>query len=128
MVMTLLNGCKGRGLPLVACSLLLVITSAVQAQVLRPESLEALGPPPIPADNPMSDAKVELGKLLFFDPKLSGNGAMSCSVCHMPAAAWAILAPISFGYPGTTYWRNIQTIINSAYYNKTVLGGCLQVA
>ena len=37
-----------------------------------------LGPPPIPADNPMTDEKIELGKMLFFDPILSGNYAMPC--------------------------------------------------
>lgn len=121
--MTRFNGYVGKWLSLVALSFLLLITNMAQAQALRPEALEALGPPPIPADNPMTEAKIELGKLLFYDPKLSGNGAMPCSVCHMPAAGWAILTPISFGYPGTTHWRNSQTIINSAYYNKLFWAG-----
>lgn len=89
----------------------------------RPEGLAALGPPPIPADNPMSDAKTELGKMLFFDPILSGNYAMPCSACHLPDAGWSVQAPISFGYPGTTHWRNSQTIINSAYYTHLFLAG-----
>ena len=55
-------------------------------QELRPDSLAALGPPPVPADNPMSDAKIELGKMLFFDPILSGNYGMPCSACHLPEA------------------------------------------
>lgn len=83
-----------------------------------PEPLAALGDVPIPADNPMSDAKVELGKLLFFDPKLSGNAAMPCSVCHQPSLGWGTGTPISLGYPSTRHWRNSQTILNSAYYNK----------
>lgn len=97
-------------------------TSAL-AQNPRPESLEPLGEPPIPADNPMSDAKVELGKMLFFDPILSGNNAMPCSACHLPEAGWAVQDRISFGYPGTTHWRNSQTIINSAYYSKLFWAG-----
>ncbi|MCZ6894849.1 MAG: cytochrome-c peroxidase [Gammaproteobacteria bacterium] len=89
----------------------------------RPAELAPLGPPPIPADNPMSDAKVELGKMLFFDPILSGNYAMPCSACHLPDAGWAIQDRISFGYPGTTHWRNSQTIVNSAYYSKLFWAG-----
>ena len=89
----------------------------------RPEGLAALEPPPIPADNPMTDAKVELGKMLFFDPILSGNYAMPCSACHLPDAGWAVQDRISFGYPGTTHWRNSQTIVNSAYYSKLFWAG-----
>lgn len=89
----------------------------------RPENLAPLGPVPVPADNPMSDAKVELGKMLFFDPILSGNYAMPCSACHLPEAGWAVQDQISFGYPGTTHWRNSQTIVNSAYYSKLFWAG-----
>ncbi|MEM9474602.1 MAG: cytochrome c peroxidase [Pseudomonadota bacterium] len=89
----------------------------------RPEMLSALGPPPIPADNPMTPEKIELGKKLFFDPALSGNYGMPCSACHLPEAGWAVQAPISFGYPGTTHWRNSQTVINSAYYQKLFWAG-----
>lgn len=89
----------------------------------RPEGLAALDPPPIPADNPMTPEKIALGEKLFFDPILSGNNAMPCSACHEPAAGWAVQAPISFGYPGTTHWRNSQTIINSAYYGKLFWAG-----
>ncbi len=89
----------------------------------RPDGLAALGPPPIPADNPMSPEKIELGKMLYFDPILSGNNGMPCSACHRPEAGWAIQDKISFGYPGTTHWRNSQTIINSAYYGKLFWAG-----
>lgn len=89
----------------------------------RPEGLAALGPPPIPADNPMTPEKIALGEKLYFDPILSGNYSMPCSACHRPEAGWAVQAPISFGYPGTTHWRNSQTIINSAYYGKLFWAG-----
>ena len=89
----------------------------------RPEGLAALGPPPIPADNPMTPEKIALGEKLYFDPILSGNYGMPCSACHRPEAGWAVQAPISFGYPGTTHWRNSQTIINSAYYGKLFWAG-----
>lgn len=100
----------------------LVSTPAI-ADNHRPEGLAALGPPPIPADNPMTPEKIELGKMLFFDPILSGNYGMACSACHLPDAGWVVQAPISFGYPGTTHWRNSQTIVNSAYYKKLFWAG-----
>ena len=89
----------------------------------RPEGLAALGPPPIPADNAMTPEKIALGEKLFFDPILSGNNGMSCSSCHLPDAGWAVQDKISFGYPGTTHWRNSQTIVNSAYYGKLFWAG-----
>jgi cytochrome c peroxidase len=81
-------------------------------------ALATLPSPPIPADNSMTPEKVELGKKLFWDGRLSGNGSMGCVVCHQPDLGWGTGAPISFGYPGTQHWRNSQTILNSAYYNK----------
>ncbi|WP_114389297.1 cytochrome-c peroxidase [Notoacmeibacter marinus] len=85
--------------------------------------LARLKPPVAPPDNPMSEAKVELGRMLFFDPRLSGNSSMPCSACHLPDLGWGTDTPISFGYPGTTHWRNSQTILNSAYYNKLFWDG-----
>jgi cytochrome c peroxidase len=108
---------------LLALGLAAVAAAPVAAQSDRPAALAPLGPPPIPADNPMTPAKIELGKKLYFDPILSGNYGMPCSSCHRPEAGWAVQSPISFGYPGTTHWRNSQTVINSAYYGKTFWAG-----
>jgi len=80
--------------------------------------LATLPPPAAPADNPTTPDKVELGKKLFWDGRLSGNGSMGCVACHQPGLGWGTGTPISFGYPGTQHWRNSQTILNSAYYNK----------
>lgn len=106
---------------LVASSLAAFV-APVQAQD-RPAMLAPLGDPPNPADNPTTQEKVELGKLLFFDGRLSGNGAMPCSACHLPDAGWDFPEKISLGYPGTTHWRNSQTIVNSAYYGKLFWAG-----
>jgi len=80
--------------------------------------LSALGPPPIPPDNPMTPAKVELGKMLFWDTRITGDASLSCATCHDPRIGWGDGADIGRGYPGTVHWRNIQTLINSAYYDK----------
>ncbi|MFV2033745.1 MAG: cytochrome-c peroxidase [Halocynthiibacter sp.] len=80
--------------------------------------LAALGPPPAPADNPQTPAKIELGKMLFFDSRLSGDASVACATCHEPKQGWGFSDDISRGYPGTAHWRNSQTVINSAYYGK----------
>ena len=85
--------------------------------------LAALGPPPVPADNPMSPEKVALGKLLYFDTRLSGDVSLSCATCHNPSSGWQDGAEICRGYPGTIHWRNCQTVINAAYYNKLFWAG-----
>ena len=85
--------------------------------------LAALGKPPIPDDNRQTPAKIELGKMLFFDGRLGGDGSLSCASCHEPSVGWDVEAKISFGYPGTTHWRNSQTIVNSAYYGKLFWAG-----
>ncbi len=74
---------------------------------------------PYPPDNPYTPEKAELGELLYFDTRMSGDGSLSCNSCH-PASdgSWGISSPISFGYPGSTHWRNASTIINSAYYAR----------
>lgn len=102
------------------CSAALLLSSAEAPAIAAGDvpALATLPPPPIPADNSMTPEKVELGKKLFWDGRLSGNGSMGCVVCHQPDLGWGTGSPISFGYPGTQHWRNSQTILNSAYYNK----------
>lgn len=80
--------------------------------------LATLPAPPIPADNPMTPEKVALGKQLFWDARLSGNSTMPCVSCHLPTLGWGDGGAISRGYPGTKHWRNSQTVLNAAYYNK----------
>lgn len=90
----------------------------VAARMAAIPPLGPLPPVPVPADNPMSPAKVELGKMLFFDSRLGGDASSPCVVCHQPDKGWGDAGEISRGYPGTQHWRNSQTIVNSAYYNK----------
>ncbi len=80
--------------------------------------LGPLGPVPVPTDNPMTAEKVELGKLLFWDSRLGGDASSPCVVCHEPSKGWGDGGEISRGYPGTEHWRNSQTVLNAAYYNK----------
>lgn len=59
-------------------------------------------------------AKVELGKRLFFDRRLSGDGTMSCATCHDPEQGFSDGLDISLNYPTTRNWRNAQTLYNVA--------------
>jgi cytochrome c peroxidase len=56
----------------------------------------------------------ELGKMLFFDPRLSGDSSTSCAECHNPAYGWTDGSDLARGYPGTKHWRNSQSIVNAA--------------
>ena len=77
-----------------------------------------LGLPPIavPADNPLNSEKVELGKLLYFDPRLSKDSTISCATCHNPKEGWSERRMTSEGINGQIGTRNSPTIINSAYH------------
>ena len=108
---------------LVGTIALILITAVALAQVASAknevnEPLAALPPVPIPKNNPMENAKIELGKHLFFDARLSGDGSISCADCHDPKLGWGDGSDLSRGYPGTMHWRNSQTVVNSAYLTK----------
>lgn len=70
---------------------------------------------PVPADNPMTHAKIELGKKLYFDKRLSKDGTISCATCHDPKMAWAEHRPSSEGVNSQLGDRNSPTVINAAY-------------
>src|SRR5687768_7708862 len=75
---------------------------------------DVLGAVPVPADNPQTADKVALGKLLFFDPRLSGNDQVSCSTCHQPGKGMGDGLARSFGVSGELA-RNAMTVWNVAY-------------
>ena len=88
-----------------------------------PAFLGPLRPPPVPDDNPMSDAKVELGRMLYYDPRLSGNGTISCATCHNPALGWADGLAKGIGINGTKLGRSSPTVLNAAYYETQFWDG-----
>ena len=72
-------------------------------------------PPPVPPDNPMSAAKVELGRRLFYDGRVAGLNYMSCSTCHKPELAFSDGRPVAIGLTGQRHPRNSQGLANVAY-------------
>ena len=88
--------------------------SAVQAaedysSFLRPAEI------PQPDNNRMTTARVELGKMLFFDPRLSGSNWISCGTCHNPTLGWSDGLPTARGDGMGILGRATPTILNTAY-------------
>jgi hypothetical protein len=91
---------------------------------------EALNPPPsrwtwnlpatlpepaVPASNPMSEAKAELGRYLFYDVRLSGNKKFSCATCHLQDKAFTDGKALAVGSTGQRHPRSSPSLGNAAY-------------
>lgn len=79
--------------------------------------------PPVPADNPQTAEKVELGKKLYFDPRLSLTGTVSCNSCHNVMEGGDDGRAVSMGILGLTGERNAPTVWNSAYQSSQFWDG-----
>ncbi len=71
--------------------------------------------PVVPADNPMSYAKIELGRHLFYDARLSGSGDFSCASCHEQGRAFTDGKPVGVGATGEAHPRNSMSLANAGY-------------
>jgi len=118
-----------RTLLLMLVALIAVSPSWLSAHAgrLAAESQAALSPPypwqlpawmprpPVPVDNPMTEARVTLGRHLFFDSRLSGPSYLTCGHCHHAAYGFADFRPFSFGMSGKTHPRNTPGLANVGY-------------
>jgi len=86
---------------------------SVAFEMPRPEGLDLYLP--VPADNPLTPAKVALGERLFFEPLLSADEKLSCSSCHKPEHAFSDTVAVSAGVYGRRGTRNAPSIVNAAY-------------
>ncbi len=77
----------------------------------------------IPADNPMTAAKVELGKQLYYDPRLSGDGERSCYGCHLEEHGLTDGKPLAVGAFDRTLTRSAPTMWNVGYYGELYWDG-----
>jgi cytochrome c peroxidase len=68
-----------------------------------------------PEDNPPTAEKVELGRLLYFDERLSADDTVSCATCHHPEKGWGDNAEVSTGIKGQKGARSAPTAVNSTY-------------
>lgn len=71
--------------------------------------------PPVPEGNPVTLEKIELGRHLFYDVRLSGNQTQSCASCHEQARAFTDGRVVAVGSTGEVHPRNSQTLTNVAY-------------
>jgi len=109
-----LRPCIGAGLVVVAVS----IAIAADTPKTPPKSIAVpLGLLPIqwPKDNPYSPEKAELGRMLYYDVRLSADNSVSCGSCHAPAHAFTDGAAVSTGIKGQKGGRSAPTVINRAY-------------
>ena len=98
-----------------------VVSMAVATNAHATEPLPAV--PPIPADNTMTDVKVELGKMLFFDPRLSSSGVISCATCHNPVFAFTDRVSRAIGHDHQVGPRNTPTALNAAFLDNQFWDG-----
>lgn len=100
------------GIRLLVCLLLVAVVGLFGADLSIPPGLP---PIPWPADNPYSREKAELGRLLYFDARLSADNSVSCATCHAPKYAFTDALPVSTGIRQQKGTRNAPSIINGAY-------------
>ncbi len=102
------------------CSLsgLFSLTTVVSADSDYPMKVPlGLIDPDIPQDNPMSAAKIELGRQLYFDKRLSVDDTVSCATCHDPKMGFAEHKKVSVGVQAKEGNRNAPTSLNAALYD-----------
>lgn len=110
--------------PVISAALLLLVLvwSLPNVSAQAPKAPDKPPKPPLglpavqwPEDNPYSAEKVELGRLLYFDKRLSSDGTVSCASCHAPEKAFTDGAAVSTGIGGQKGGRSAPTVINRAY-------------
>jgi cytochrome c peroxidase len=79
--------------------------------------------PALPADNPLTEEGVALGRRLFHDVRLSGNGTQSCASCHAPERAFSDMRALSLGANGTAGTRNAMPLFNLAWSERFAWDG-----
>jgi cytochrome c peroxidase len=87
------------------------------------EDIGVLPRPQHPEYNPYSKPKKQLGKMLFFDSRLSESGQIACASCHNPQLAWTDNVSRSFGHMRKTGKRNAMTILNAAFAHELFWDG-----
>lgn len=80
--------------------------------LVLPEGFPA---PAVPADSPLTAETVELGRYLFYDTRLSGNGTQSCGTCHEQRLAFTDGKVVGEGSTGELHPRNVNSLVNVAY-------------
>jgi cytochrome c peroxidase len=96
-------------------SLLCAAAVLLAAEPLKIDPPLGLPPIRVPRDNPLTVEKVELGKQLYFDPRLSRDNTISCASCHDPEKGWSNGERFATGVRGQVGGRSAPTVVNSGY-------------
>jgi len=106
----------GRALHDMTCTgIFVMLFGTVHAETWRWHKPDWVPDPVVPTDNPMSEAKVELGRYLFYDKRLSADGTMACATCHQQEKAFTDGRALSTGVHGGPGVRSAMTLTNVAY-------------
>ncbi|PCI63930.1 MAG: tryptophan tryptophylquinone biosynthesis enzyme MauG [Gammaproteobacteria bacterium] len=117
---------------LVFIGLIIVLPIKLQAKEFKDITFEAgheslqgwlLPKVPHPKGNEITEARVTLGKMLFFDTRLSGDGNMSCGTCHNPLYGWSDGLPTARGFKSEVLGRASPTVINTAFNSLQMWDG-----
>ena len=106
-------GCRGERDPPAVARNISIFQGGEPYVVVVPPGLDLAAP--VPQENPLSAAKVELGRTLFFDPILSADRTLSCASCHQPARYFTDGRQRPIGIDGREGSRNAPSILNVAY-------------
>lgn len=105
---------------------LILAVALLATAALAHSTPPAIGPlPPVAAnpDNMPSDARLALGRRIFFDNRISGSGTINCGTCHIPSQGWTVPTPISPAHPGHVERRNSPTLLNVGYVKALIWDG-----
>jgi cytochrome c peroxidase len=101
----------GQGLPLLGLSSETIVLDGISVPDIGPLPV----PVPVPTGNGRHAAKIELGKQLFFDGRLSRNNQVSCAYCHIPGSGFSDPHPTSLGVDDLIGGRQAPTVLNTAF-------------
>ena len=91
------------------------VSNAPVGPAIKIQAPLGLPPMPIPADNPPTADSIALGRMLFYDKRLSRDDSIACASCHKPELDFSDRVPVALGVAGKSGVRNAPTIENAAY-------------
>lgn len=106
---------------IIALALLLALAASLMNQPIREHRWQipkGYPYPAVPADNPMTNVKVELGRRLFYDRRLSTDGRFACATCHRQALSFTDGRDVATGATGERHPRNAMSLLNVAYASR----------
>ena len=115
MLLLVMISCKNEDLPPVTGDLSDIEYNPHAFNLVRPTGFPSML---VPADNPMTEEGVELGRYLFYDPILSADSTLSCAGCHLPELSFADGKKVSVGIDNIEGPRSAMSVINIGYLEK----------